>query len=132
MKLPTSLSLPLFAAVLLTSPALAQWSPSAATNIAIADFNGDQAVPLIAASGDGSTWMAWFDQRGGTYAVYAQRLDPQGNETFVHGGLLVSNNPQSSSLQGWDMISDGAGGCVIAFTDTRNGPDLDVYAYRID
>jgi hypothetical protein len=132
MKIPHRISLPFVAALLLQTAALAQWSSSAATNTPIADVNGDQAVSLIAASGDGSTWMAWFDQRSGTYAVYAQRLDPQGNETFPHGGLLVSGNPQSSSLQGWDMISDGAGGCVIAFTDTRNGPDLDVYAYRLD
>ena len=47
-------------------------------------------------------------------------------------GIVVSNNPQSSSLQDWDLISDGAGGCVVAFTDTRSGPDLDVYAYRLD
>jgi hypothetical protein len=132
MKFPHSPALSVFAAVLLQTAALAQWSSSSATNTAIADVAGDQAVSLIAASGDGSTWMAWFDQRGGTYAVYAQRLDAQGNETFAHGGILVSGNPQSTSLQGWDMISDGAGGCVIAFTDTRNGPDLDVYAYRLD
>ncbi|MBL8857803.1 MAG: hypothetical protein JNL28_04765 [Planctomycetes bacterium] len=124
------------ALVLVTLPlspsAFAQWSANPAANLAIADFSGDQAVPLIAASGDGSTWMAWFDQRGGSYAVYAQRVDAQGNETFAHGGVLVSGNPQNTSLVGWDMISDGAGGCVLAFTDTRNGPDLDVYAYRLD
>ena len=112
--------------------AFAQWSSNPAANTAIADFAGDQAVPKIAASGDGSTWMMWFDQRGGSYAVYAQRLDAQGVETFAHGGIVVSNNPQSSSLQDWDLISDGAGGCVVAFTDTRSGPDLDVYAYRLD
>jgi hypothetical protein len=132
MKLSLSLALLLSSAVLAPATAFAQWSSNATANTPIADVNGDQAVPLIAASGDGSTWMAWFDNRGGTYAVYAQRLDPQGNETFPHLGLLVSNNPQSSSLQGWDMISDGAGGCIIAFTDTRTGPDLDAFAYRID
>ncbi len=118
--------------ICLSAAAHAQWSTNPAVNLAIADFNGDQAVPLIAASGDGSTWMAWFDNRGGSYAVYAQRLDVAGIETFAHGGMVVSSNPQNSSLQGWDMISDGAGGCVIAFTDVRNGPDLDVYAYRLD
>ncbi|HTF88227.1 MAG TPA: hypothetical protein VK843_07435, partial [Planctomycetota bacterium] len=34
-------------------------------------------------------------------------------------------------LVNWDLISDGAGGCVLAFTDTRAGSDLDVYAYRV-
>lgn len=112
--------------------AAAQWSSNPAVNSAVADFAGDQAVPKIAASGDGSTWLGWFDPRGGSYAVYVQRLDPQGVETFPHGGLLVSNQPQSTSLVGWDLISDGAGGCVLAFTDVRAGGDLDVYAYRVD
>jgi hypothetical protein len=125
---------PLFclSGLFLCAAAHAQWSSNPMLNTPIADVNGDQAVPQIAASGDGSTWMAWFDNRGGSYAVYVQRLDAQGNETFAHDGLLVSNNPQSSSLVGWSMISDGAGGCVLAFTDTRAGGDLDVYAYRID
>jgi hypothetical protein len=76
--------------------------------------------------------MAWFDNRGGSYAVYAQKLDAAGNEVFAHNGLLISANTQSSSLVDWSIASDGAGGCVLAFTDTRAGGDLDVYAYRID
>jgi hypothetical protein len=123
--------LPLIA-ILTAATAHAQWSSNPAANLAIADVNGDQAVPRIAASGDGSTWMAWFDNRSGSYAVYVQHVNALGVETFPHLGLLVSANPQSTSLIGWDMISDGAGGCVLAFTDTRSGPDLDVYAYRID
>jgi hypothetical protein len=122
----------LLAALALAVPAHAQWSSNPATNLGIAVQPGDQAVPKIAANGDGSTWMAWFDNRAGSYAVYAQRLDAQGNATFAPGGLLVSANPQSTSLVGWDISEDGAGGCVLVFTDTRSGPDLDVYAYRID
>ncbi|HTF88111.1 MAG TPA: hypothetical protein VK843_06845, partial [Planctomycetota bacterium] len=88
------------AALLVSTPllAFAQWSSNPAVNLAIADFPGDQAVPKMAAGGDGSTWLGWFDSRSGSYAVYVQRLDPQGVETFAHGGLLVSNQPQSTSL----------------------------------
>jgi len=116
----------------LAAPASAQWPANPATNLAVCDATGDQAVPKIAAGGDGTTWTAWFDNRGGSYAVYAQKLDVQGNEVFAHNGLLVSANPQSSSLVDWSIDSDGAGGVVLAFTDTRAGGDLDVYAYRID
>lgn len=131
-RLHRTLPLLSLVAIALALPARAQWSSNPATNLAIADVNGDQAVPRIAASGDGSTWMAWFDNRSGSYAVYVQHVNALGVETFPHLGLLVSANPQSTSLIGWDMISDGAGGCVLAFTDTRAGGDLDVYAYRID
>jgi hypothetical protein len=112
--------------------ALAQWPANPGANLPVCNTTGDQAVPKIAAGGDGSTWIAWFDNRGGSYAVYAQKLDPAGNETFAHNGLLVSANPQNSSLVDWDIESDGAGGCVLAFTDIRAGGDLDAYAYRID
>ncbi len=121
-----------FSLALLCGTATAQWSSNPALNLDIAVQPGDQAVPKIAASGDGSTWMSWFDNRAGSYAVYVQRLDAQGNATFAPGGLLVSANPQSSSLVDWSMISDGGDGCVLAFTDTRAGGDLDVYAYRIN
>ncbi len=116
----------------LAAPAFAQWSSNPAANLAVCNTAGDQAVPKIAAGGDGSTWTAWFDNRGGSYAVYAQKLDANGLEAFAHNGLLVSANPQSSSLVDWGICSDGAGGCVLVFTDTRAGSDLDVYAYRID
>ena len=114
------------------APLAAQWPSNPGLNLAVCDSSGDQAVPKIAAGGDGSTWMAWFDNRGGSYAVYAQKLDAQGQEVFPHNGLLISNQPQSTSLVDWGICSDGAGGVVLAFTDTRVGGDLDVYAYRID
>ena len=117
---------------LLAASASAQWSGDPAANLGVCDANGDQAVPKIAAGGDGTTWTAWFDNRGGSYAVYAQKLDVNGNEVFAHNGLLVSANPQNTSLVDWGIESDGAGGCVLAFTDIRAGGDLDVYAYRID
>ncbi len=116
----------------LAATASAQWPSDPAANLAVCDATGDQAVPKIAACGDGSTWTAWFDNRGGTYAVYAQRLTAQGVEVFANNGLLVSANPQNTSLVDWGIESDGAGGCVLAFTDIRAGGDLDVYAYRID
>lgn len=115
----------------LTNPVAAQWPPSAATNLAIADFAGEQVLNKVATTSDGGAWLGWFDQRGGSYAVYVQRLDAAGVEQFAHGGILVSNNPQSSSLVDWDLICDSQDFCVLAFTDTRAGGDLDVYAYRI-
>lgn len=115
----------------LGAPLVAQWPTSAATNLAIADFTGEQVLPKVATTSDGGAWLGWFDQRSGSYAVYVQRLDAAGVEQFPHGGILVSNNPQSSSLVDWDLICDSLDFCVLAFTDTRAGGDLDVYAYRI-
>lgn len=116
---------------LLPGLAAAQWTSNAALNTSVCGHAGDQAVPKCAATGDGRTWVGWFDQASGNYDVYVQLLDANGNELLAHDGLLVSANPQSTSLVDWDLIADAQGNCVLAFTDTRAGSDLDVYAYRI-
>jgi hypothetical protein len=125
------IALVLAVSVLATRPLFAQWSGNPAQNMAVCDHTGDQAVPKVAATGDGKTWLGWFDNTGGSYAVYVQLLDADGAEQFPHNGLLVSSNSQAGSLVDWDLIADSQGNCVLAFTDTRAGTDLDVYAYRI-
>jgi hypothetical protein len=117
--------------ILLAAPALAQWPSDVSQNLGVCTATGDQAVPKIALASDGGTWIAWFDNRGGGYAVYAQKLDVAGIPRFAADGMLVSAEPQSTSLVDWDIAADDAGGCVLAFTDVRNGGDLDVHAYRL-
>ncbi len=110
----------------------AQWSTNPLQNLAIGDRPGDQAVAKIAATADGGCYLAWFDNSGTGYAVYLQRLDAAGVEQWAHGGVLVSNQPQNSSLVDWDLLCAADGSAVVAFTDVRSGPDLDVYTYRVD
>lgn len=120
------------ALLLLAAPLAAQWSPSAASNLSLADGAGEQVLNKIALTSDGGAYVGWFDNRNGGYEVRLQRLDRDGVEQWPHNGIVVSNNPQSTSLQDWDLICDSQGYCVLAFTDTRAVGDLDCYAYRID
>lgn len=115
----------------LSAGARAQWSSDPLANLAVCAQPGDQAVPEIAAVGDGRTWVGWFDNRSGSYALYVQLLDRDGVPQLPADGLLVSANPQSTALVGWDLEADPSGDAVLVFTDTRAGSDLDVYAYRI-
>ncbi|HEX6811020.1 MAG TPA: hypothetical protein VF384_05285 [Planctomycetota bacterium] len=115
----------------MTSGLHAQWPTSPSTNLPIGDGVGEQVLPKIAIKSDGGAYIGWFDNRSGAYAVYLQRLDAAGAEQWPHGGVLVSANPQSTSLVDWDLICDSQDHCVLVFTDTRVGGDLDVYAYRI-
>jgi hypothetical protein len=119
------------ALLLAVLPLRAQWSSDPALNSPIAVQPGDQTVPQIAAGRDGATWIGWFDNRGGSYAVYVQHLDRDGVETLPVDGLLVSAHPQNSSLIGWDLQADAEGNALLAFTDVRAGGDLDVYAYKL-
>lgn len=109
-----------------------QWSSNPIQNLAVGDRAGAQAVPKIAVTSDGGCYIAWFDNSGAGYAVYLQRLDAAGVEQWPHNGVLVSGHAQNSSLVDWDLIVDRDDAAVLAFTDVRSGPDLDVYAYRID
>ena len=113
------------------APLAAQWSDDASSNTTVVSRPGDQALPKSASTADGGRWVAWFDNASGNYDVYAQFYDASGTALFASGGILVSSNPQSSSLVNWDLIADSGGNAVVVFTDTRAGGDLDVYAYCI-
>jgi hypothetical protein len=70
----------------------------------------------------------------GSGAVYAQRVDYQGNILWQPGGVQAYTGPAEQA----QVVSDGAGGAIIAYT--RNIPcedgigicNQDIYAQRID
>ena len=45
--------------------------------------------------------------------------------------MLVSNNAQSSPLVDWDLMVDDNDNAIVAFTDTRNGGNLNPFVYAI-
>jgi hypothetical protein len=100
-------------------------------NLPIAMKVGSQTVEKAATLADGTTWVGWFDNDGTGFKLFVQRLSPAGEFAFDAAGLLVSDAPQSTSLVDWDLIADADGACVVVFTDTRGGADLDVIAQRI-
>lgn len=108
-----------------------QWTANTSTNTAICNQTGDQATPKIATTSDGGSYITWFDNRGGSYAVYLQKLDKYGIAQFPANGLLISSNPQSSSLQDFNIDVDASDNAVIVFTDQRNGSTLNPFAYLI-
>jgi hypothetical protein len=126
---PVSMAL---TALALTGSLTAQWPTAPAPNLGVGTAASEQVLPKIAPTRDGGYYVGWFDLSSGAYTVRLQRLDAGGNPQWGPTGILVSNNPQSTSLVDWDLICDRDDHCVLAFTDTRAGGDLDVYAYRID
>ena len=109
----------------------AQWSADPAVNLAIADTAGAQELPKIGVTSDGGCYVAWFDTRAGAYRVYMQRLNPQGVKQWAPQGLLISSNPQSSSLVDWDLAVDDSNNALVVFTDTRNGGQIEPFAYKV-
>ena len=109
----------------------AQWSSNPAVNLAVGETTGEQSLPKIGSTSDGGCYIAWFDNRSGSYAVYMQRLDPLGNKLWAPNGLLVSGNSQSTSLVDWDLLVDDNNNAIVAFTDTRNSGNLNPFVYAI-
>lgn len=61
--------------------------------------------------------------------VYVQRIDSIGVVHWGVNGIRVAyaDNPQQYP----SIVSDGAGGCIVAWLDYRNG-NTDIYAQRVD
>ena len=110
----------------------AQWSSDPAVNLQVCDVTGEQALPKIASTSDGGCYISWFDHRGAGYAVYLQRLDVAGNKLWATDGLLISDNPQSSSLVDYAIASDNEDNAIVTFTDIRDNDSLHAFAYLID
>jgi hypothetical protein len=91
----------------------------------------DQNLPMIVSDGAGGAIVAWNDNRTvGTIDIYAQHVQASGavNSAWpVDGrGLCTAAGDQAYVA----LVSDGAGGAIVAWQDTRAG-NQDVYAQRV-
>ncbi|MCB0807192.1 MAG: hypothetical protein KDC05_15450, partial [Bacteroidales bacterium] len=127
MKKPILLSAFLW---LMVNFVIAQWINDPMENTAISDLSAEQAIPKIATTGDGITYIAWFSNTSGNYNVMLQRLNVFGNKLWPPSGLTVSDHPAMTWLTDWDMTVDQEGCAILTFQDIRN-TDNDAFAYRI-
>ncbi|MFH1389153.1 MAG: hypothetical protein ABIH56_00285 [Candidatus Margulisiibacteriota bacterium] len=98
---------------------------------AVASENGDQLSPSAIVDGNGGVIISWADARRGdrNLDIYAQRLQSNGNHLWKENGMTVCDAPDLQ--QSPKLISDGAGGAIIAWTDKAGG-SYDIYAQRIN
>ncbi len=100
--------------------------------VALCTAANGQLIPSIASDGAGGAIVTWMDKRIGTVFtddVYARRVSNTGTALWTADGVAVSTagNNQNSPV----VISDGAGGGIIAWQDRRSSRD-DIYAQRIN
>lgn len=117
-----------FAAVAVT--ASAQWPSSNLTALVVADRPSEQVQSKVAPTADGGCYISWFDNAGGGYDVYLQRLDRLGNEQWIHNGLLIADRGLSSTTD-YDLDVDSAGNAILVFNDDRSGSDQ-ITAQKVD
>jgi hypothetical protein len=89
-----------------------------------------QQYPALAPDGSGGAIIAWEDRRDGNYDIYAQRLDSNGAPQWTAGGIPICDSGESQIKV--QVVEDGSGGAVIAWSDHRNTLDDDIFAQRVD
>ena len=90
----------------------------------------NQEYPAIIADGTGGAIVTWSDWRSTDLDVYAQRVDSNGIPQWTPDGIAVCDT--TGHQFGGGIVSDGAGGAIIAWTDERaDSLTGDIYALRI-
>ncbi len=108
--------------------AFGQWSADPAENLRVSAVGGDQTVPKVEPIAGGS-WIGWYDNRGGGYSVYVQRVDGAGVPQLAANGRLIVQTT-FSSIGDFSMSADGAGNLVVAINDNRT-TDQPVRVFKV-
>ena len=104
-----------------------------ANGVVVSVGGSSQYYPQLVSDGSGGAIITWQDQSTGNPHIYAQRVDANGNLMWTPHGVPIS--VAANKQQNPQIVSDGSGGAIITWQDSRNGvPDLnyDIYAQRID
>ena len=104
-----------------------------ADGVVVCSATGNQMVPDVAIDGHHGAIVTWYDFRGGaTSDIYGQHVRSDGSvdPAWPNDGralcLAVANQQLPKS------VSDGAGGAVVAWVDSRNASTgSDVYATHV-
>ena len=92
---------------------------------------GDQLNQRVVSDGSGGAIAVWQDTRSGAGDIYAQHILASGtvDPSWPVDGVAIcsASGNQTSPV----VTSDGAGGAIIAWLDSRSGATSDVYAQRV-
>ncbi len=107
-----------------------QWLPN---DVAVCASANRQWYPSMATDNAGGVVVSWMDERNGTdYDVYAQRVNSSGAAQWTPDGVVMCDAVIDQTYPA--AVSDGAGGAIAAWTDTRDdvtGVETQVYAQRV-
>ncbi|NVM27925.1 MAG: hypothetical protein HWN65_03700 [Candidatus Helarchaeota archaeon] len=97
----------------------AQWFPNGTaiyTNINSGDWI------RICSDGLGGAIMAWYDYRGSTQDLYAQRVNSEGESQWATNGTAVCT---ATGGQMWhELVNNAPGRAIVVWEDTRVSSDI--------
>jgi hypothetical protein len=101
--------------------------------VALVTAPGQQVEPGATENGSGGILFAWTDLRSPLSAVYVLSVGPGGGcePGYPANGQRVT--PTSAGQFSPAIVSDGAGGAIVAWEDNRNYPNsgMDIYAQHL-
>jgi hypothetical protein len=109
------------------------WQPN---GVPICVAAGTQWYPSVCADGDGGAIITWWDDRAGSYGLYAQRVDIGGLPLWQADGVEVcgaANFNPAFMHPVTAAVPDGDGGVVVVWEDNRSCDFASaIYAQRLD
>ncbi|MDI6732024.1 MAG: hypothetical protein QME05_05580 [Candidatus Margulisbacteria bacterium] len=102
-------------------------------SLAAANLKSRQINPSMVSDGVGGAILAWQDDREAINMqdIIGQRLAANGKRLWGNNGKAVV--AEAGDQVDMDLISDGAGGAFLTWTDYRNGErNPDIFAQRIN
>jgi predicted lipoprotein with Yx(FWY)xxD motif len=106
----------------------AEWT---ADGVPLCTATGNQRYPQVTSDGAGGAIVTWYDDRSGSSNdIYARRINASGTAEWTADGVPLCTATGDQEYP--QVISDGAGGAIIAWMDFRSGASYDIYARRIN
>ncbi|MDH4336910.1 MAG: T9SS type A sorting domain-containing protein [Candidatus Krumholzibacteria bacterium] len=104
------------------------WNPD---GVPMASTTSNKLNHAIVSDGSGGALLAWQDLRGtNSYDIYIQRISSLGMPAWATNGAAMGTAALAQQFPA--VVSDGAGGAIVAFQDPRNGTDNNIYAQEIN
>lgn len=115
--------------ILAVPSVLADWIRD---GVPICTAANSQTNPQICSDGSGGAIIVWPDERSGNDIVdiYAQKVNAAGAPQWTTDGIILCAAGGNQAYL--SIISDGDGGAIVSWRDSRNMIYSDIYARRVN
>jgi hypothetical protein len=106
-----------------------------AGGVTVCGTTGDQSRHDVELDGEGGILVAFNSFLDGTFDVYAQRLDGDGNQLWPESGVLIAEDPDANLIiypTGYSQDTDGDNGSIVTWYRSAGTGTQDIYAQRIE
>ena len=120
-----------FLLTVFTVSVYSQWNPNPSVNSRLCPETGSQTGSVVVGDNNSNSICAWVDSRSVSAAkIYVQKYNSSGVAQWQTGGVELSSTQQSASEL--MAVSDGQGGAIICWKETRAGTVDMYYARKIN